>query len=84
MAADPLAGQGGHEMALPAAGEAEAEQVIAAADKIRLEETGQLATNFFGELLLVERLEVFTGGQVGVLQVALDLALEPVVGLGLE
>jgi hypothetical protein len=71
-------------MTLAAAGEAEAEQVIAAADKIRLEETGQLATNFFGELLLVERLEVFAGGQVGVLQVALDLALEPVVGLGLE
>jgi hypothetical protein len=71
-------------MALTAAGEAEAEQVVAAADKIRLEETGQLATNFFGKLLLVERLEVFSGGQVGVLQVAFDLALETVVGLGLE
>ena len=43
MAADPLLGQGGHEMTLAAAGEAEAEQVIAAADKIHLEDTGQRA-----------------------------------------
>ena len=48
VAADPLAGQCGHEMALAAAGETEAKQVVAAADKIRFEETRQLATHFFG------------------------------------
>jgi hypothetical protein len=71
-------------MALTAAGEAKAEQVVAAANKIRLEKTGQLATNLFGKLLLVKSLEVFSGRQVSVLQVALYLTLETVVGLGLE
>ena len=53
VAADPLAGKGGHEMTLAAAGEAEAEQVVAAADEVRFKEPRQLATNFFGKLLLV-------------------------------
>jgi hypothetical protein len=43
VAANPLSGRGRHEMTLAGAGEAEAEQVVASANKLRLEEAGQLA-----------------------------------------
>lgn len=48
------------------------------------EQGGQLATQLLGQKLLVEGLEAFARGQVGVFEEAGDLALEAVVCLGLE
>jgi len=43
-----------------------------------------LAAQLLGQELVVEGLEAFAGGQAGVFEEAGDLALETVVGLGLE
>lgn len=66
--ADPLPGDGGDEVGLAAAGQTEAEQVVAAAHEVGVEQGGQLATQLLGQKLLVEGLEAFARGQVGVFE----------------
>lgn len=84
MAADPFTGDGRHEVRLAAPGEAEAQEVVAPPHEVGLQQRGQLAADFVRELLLVERLERFAGGQVRILELPLDFALEPVASLGFE
>ena len=84
MAADPLASDRGDQVRFAAAGQAEAQEVVAAAHEVRFEQRGQLTADFVRQLFLVERLEGFARRQVRVLELALDFALQPLVGLGLE
>lgn len=66
------------------AGQAEAQEVVAAPHEVGFEQRRQLPADLVRQLFLVERLDRFTGGQVRLFELALDFALQPVVGLGLE
>jgi hypothetical protein len=84
MAADPLAAEGGGEVGLAAAGQAEAEQVVATAEEIGLEQGRDLAADLFRQPFLIECLEGLALGQVRFLELAVDLALQPIIAFGLE
>ena len=84
MPADPFPGEGGDEVRLASAGEAEAEEIIAAAHEVGFEQGRDLSPDFFRQEFNVEGFEGFAEGQAGVFELARDLALEPVSGLGFE
>ena len=84
VAPDPLASDRGDQVRFAAAGQAEAQEVVAAAHQVGFEQRGQLASDFVRQFFILQRLEGFTRGQVRVLELTLDFALQPIVGLRFE
>ena len=72
MALDELAGEGGQAVGLSEARQAVADQVVAAADELAVQQRGQLAADLVGQPALVEGGQRFGGGQLRIRQQSLD------------
>ena len=59
MAPDPLPAEGSDKVGLAAAGQAEAEQIVTAADEVGVQQRRDLAADFVRKPLFVERLKGF-------------------------
>ena len=81
MALYPLASECGAQVRFAAAGQAEAKQVVTAADKLAVEQARDLAAHLVGQLGLIERGERLARWQAGVLELTLDAPTQAFVGL---